>query len=751
MAADDTGGSGPDTGQAAGGTGPTADRGGPGPKDTGSQGDRSSGDKPQGGESAGQDAEAGPLKDALGQGQLRGRRPPDDDQADNLFHTDVKDRDLPAVYVQPDEYGQALQALASHRVVVLQGKPGSGRHAMARYLLLHALEVERIDEVGLTTELGELKPRQKGSGHVLERCPPERAGRLRADHLRMDKTTLERWQGYLVVTVDDGVSVLPGEESEQLVVCASVPDLQLVLERHLDLYLRGRNGLRDEDREWLAGDTVRHYLARHGELRRTVRLARHLARPLAAAPTPDRYQRLDSMLEAVESPEQRAKRQLERSPDVEHWSYVIALAVYEGGRPHLVADAAGLLAQRLAPGDPRSDTAWQPGLARAERLQQAGADRFHAVTDAASLLAQRLAPGDPRSDPAWQPGPGRAEWLERTGAELFDAREQAVTFNRSPTCRVQFKDPALRSAILDRVWNELDELRGPVRDWLDALGGDTDPEVHERTAEAVGYLASHGFGYVLDLVIFPWAYRSRTTREAAALALGALARDKRFTKQVLALLSQWARWGDDPLRETAAMAHGREIGQREPTTALRELRRLAVREGLLLPVAEALFELVRRWRHREVLEALGEWTRRPERPLWSPAERRLVHTGLVAFLLSTHVFEDTGLRPVLLGLAEEDPDARERIVVLWRRALADDDLGETAGETLCGWAREGDFQGSTNGDDQPWMVVALRGLVADIAADGPANAGRVRQALNRCAHAPDDPSAVAKKLVDQLG
>jgi hypothetical protein len=755
MTSDDGGHAGPDTGQADGGTGSTADQGGGGTKDTGPPpDDRSQGDKSQDGETSGKGAATGQQQDTLGQGRLRGRRPAPDDQADNLFHADVKDDDLSEVYVRPDEYGQALQALTDHRVVVLQGKPGSGRHAMARHLLLHALAVERIADVGVNTEFGELKPRQKDSGHVLERCPPERARRLRAEHLRADRTTLERWQGYLVVTVDDGVPVLVGEESEQLVGCATTPALQLVLERHLDLYLLRRNGLQDEDREWLRGETVRRYLARHGELRRTVRLARYLVRPLAAPPTPDRRQRLDSLLEAAESPQQRAKRQLELSQDVEHWSYVIALAAYEGGRPQAVADAAGLLARRLAPGDPRGDTAWQPGKARDRWLEQTGANRSGVVADEAGLLAQRLAPGDPRSGMAWHPGPPRAEWLERTGAELLTGRtEHSVMFNRTPVSRVQFKDPILRSAILDRVWNELDELRGPVRDWLDALGGDPNPEVHERTAEAVGYLASHGFGYVYDLVIVPWTRRSRTTRAAAALALGALARDERFTRQVLALLSQWARWGDDAQRQTAAIAHGRAVGPRLPSTALRELRRLAMRDGMQGPVADELCELVRRWRHREVVEALGRWTLRPERATWSVAERRVVYTGLRAFLVSTRVFddyEDKGLWPILLALAEEDPDARERVVVLWRRALADDDLAEAAAAHLCGWALEADVQASSNGDAQPPLVPALRRLLADVAHGGQAHAGRVRGALNRCAHARDDPSDVARTLVGQL-
>ena len=743
IAAEDDGQTGEESGQTDAGTASATNEGGAGAD----------------GEQAGQAAEAGPLRDAVGQGPLRGRRPPGD-QAENLLPMDVKDEDLAAVYVRPGEYDHARQALADHRVVVLQGRPGSGRHAMARYLLLHDLGVEQIDELSPDTEPGRIKPRRMDSGHLLERWRPAQAERLHNFHLREWNSTLDHWRGYLVVTVDHDVPVLPGEASGQLVECASVPDLRRVLERHLDLYLHARNGrrLRDEYRAWLGSDKLRRHLHRKRELRSTIQLARRLTRQVDAAPTPDRLRLLDQWFddEDVESPEPPAKRQLEKSKDVEHWSLVIALAVYDGGRYHVVADAAGLLARRLAPGDPRNAAAWQPGPARAERLQQAGDGQYHVVADAAGLLARRLAPGDPRNAAAWQPGPARAERLQQAGAELFDAGESAVPLIRTPVPRVQFKDPALASAVLDHVWNELDELRGPVRDWLDALGGDRDLEVRERAAAAVGYLASHGFGYVLDLIIEPWAMRGRTTREAAALALGALARHERFTDQVLDLLSRWARGPDGVRRETAAIAYGWSIGRREPAIALRELRALARRDAVLLPtVAEALYELVRRWRDREVLEALGQWTKRPARTTWAPAERRMVWTGLAAFLLITHLYEEArpprkGLWPVLLVLAEEDPDARERIVALWRRALADDYLAEAAGTKLCVWAREADLSSSAAGDEQPDLTVALRGLLMDVASGGPADAGRVRQAVKRCAYAREDPSDVARKLADEL-
>ena len=540
--------------------------------------------------------------------------------------------------------------------------------------------------------------------------------------------------------------MLQGQDDGRVLVCTRVPDLQLVLQRHLELPLRGRGGLREEDLGWLRGDTVRAYLAGQDELRRVVRLARDLLRPLAAAPTPDRRRRLDSLLVA-EPPEERARRRLECSPDIEHWSHVIALAAYEGGQPNAVADAAGLLAKRLAPEDLRSDTAWQSG-----RPAPDGTDQPVPAWPGGTAPGCCSSGEATDEAPAWRPGPARTDWLEQAGAETFEALEHAVLFNRSLTRRVRFEDPAVRAPLLDRVWNELDELRGPVRDWLDELGGDHDPEVREQTATAVAYLASHGLGYVLELIIVPWMRRGRWTREMAALALGVLARDdQRFTAPVLAQLSQWARWGDPAERETAAMAYGRAIGQRMPSLALRELHAMALRGGNDRPVAEAVLELVRRWRHREVLEALCAWTVRPEQPTWSPAERRLLRTGLTAFLLSARVFDESGRWPVLLALASEATEERKRIVILWRRALADDVLGEAAGGELCGWAREADVQTSARGGEQPDLVRSLEGLVKRVArGGGPANRGRVRQALTRCAKAYDDPSAVAWQLVGSL-
>ena len=191
------------------------------------------------------------------------------------------------MYVKPDgDYQRACLALRP-RVVVLQGKPGSGRHAMARHLLLHGLrhhrvKLDRIEVIPYTTKPAKLTPFQRWTGYILERCPPERARHLRADELRSDGETLSDWEGYLVITVDDSVPVLEGEDREQvgLVACAHVPDLKRVLKRHLKFYLRGHGGLLEEDRRWLEDDAIRIHLGRH---------PRSGTRSTRPAPSPDRW------------------------------------------------------------------------------------------------------------------------------------------------------------------------------------------------------------------------------------------------------------------------------------------------------------------------------------------------------------------------------------------------------------------------------------------------------------------------------
>jgi hypothetical protein len=172
-----------------------------------------------------------------------------------------------------------------------------------------------------------------------------------------------------------------------------------------------------------------------------------------------------------------------------------------------------------------------------------------------------------------------------------------------------------------------------------------------------------------------------------------------------------------------------------------------------LPVAEAVYELFRRSRHREVLEALIEWTSRPVHATWRTAEQRLRRTGLYAFLQATRVYDETPRWPFLVTLADGGGDLRQWLVDLWRRALADDILSELAGRMLCGWAREADIQAAAADGQQPDLVGALARLTATVAAHGPgnqANRGRVRLALNRCATADDDPSVVARQLIDRL-
>ena len=673
-------------------------------------------------------AEADPLRDTLKDRPRRERRSRDEDadrayseQVTNLFSGERLEREqLRRVYVRPAEYARARAVLQDRRVVVLQGRHSGGKYALAQHLL-DALKVEQIEEIDPDTGPDRLLEHRfrPSVGYVVDTLASEQARRLRGFHLRQLRSDLESWGSYLVITVDDRTAVLPDEESEQLIPCISVPTPRKVLLRHLRLYLGDRGGLRRADLAWLCGDSVRRALADDSKPRRAAQLARALTPILAEEPGQDRRQRLEGALRDFRDPVRQAAACLQRppNPDPAHWSFVLALAVFSGETYHVVADAASSLERRLNP------------------------------------------PAEADAEERWQPGPVHSERVGMAGAEVVDDFEMATAFGRSPVRRVKFKDEGLQGAVLDYVWAEFDQLRAPVREWLDELGEDPDEGVRVRAARTVGYLARHGFGYVLGRILVPWATRGERTRDTAAIALGFLVADQQFAGQVLTLLRYWARHDDYSLREAAAVAHGR-VGARFPSAALRDLREIVRRTGQLhtRTVVESLTELVWRGRGPEVVEALDDWTRQvdtaPARE--APAERALAKVGLVAFSWAANLFEEAapprlGWWPLLLDLAERDGVVYRRVATLWRRMLADDVTAAEAAEVLCQWMRAGDDEASLVGDEQRRLAGALGDLLARVAEGGTADAGRVRHALNLCAHEGDEPSETAQKLAAEIG
>jgi len=606
-------------------------------------------------------------------------------------------RMLEDAYVEPDGYETTANALRTGRVVVLAGSPGSGKETMAR-ALLYGAGVGAIEEIDPFIEPKALLERQffASRGYLVDNHDPEQARRLRGYHLRSLKGALEP-ESYLVVTVSDPAA-LSDLGSGQVVACEP-PNHEKVLRRHLEWCL-GRK-LRADEKACLAGEPVRRYFAGDKRPMRAVRLARQLA----ADPGQDLCARLTAVLSRLDDPARQAADCLEDSDDHRHWSYVLALAVLPGHDRHLVADAAGRLARRLRPPNPDTDTAWTRGALLRDRL--------------------RLAK-----------------------AEEFDDQEITVDFGAVPVRKVRFRDDSMPNEVLGYVWNGYDELRGPLCDWLDELAGDGDVRLRRRAAVTVGFLSSHGFRYVHDRLLVPWARDGPARRETAAMTLEARAAKREHSGQVRALLHTWATSDDRELQQTAALAYGRLPGP-DPGPALRDLRRIATDGHLPLQVADSIANLVWFKGAARILPALEEWTRKE-------SDEDLAATGRLAFLWSASLFEQPGHPrvgewPVLLAQAENDPPLRDLTSELLRRLLAASDTGDLAGEVLCQWTRAADTEAELADEEPPRLGPLVEQVLVLVASGGPADAGRLRFALNdHCANDRDDPSRTARRIADGI-
>jgi hypothetical protein len=605
---------------------------------------------------------------------------------------------LAKAYVKPPGYETARQVLQTSRVLVLAGSPGNGKETMGRALLFE-LGVDDIEEIDPFIEPRELLDRRfvGPRGYLVDSYDAEQAGRLRPFHPRTLKGALEP-ESFLVLTVDDPAAVRH-LESGQVVAC-ELPDHYQVLQRHVAWCLH-RQDLRPDEVACLEGEPVRRYFAGDKRPMRAVRLARQLADDSQG----ELCDRLAAVLARLDDPVGQAAACLKDSDDHRHWSYMLALAVLPGHDRHLVADAAGRLATRLRPPNPDDDTAWTSGAFLPDRLRDAK-------------------------------------------AEDFDDQEITVGLGALPVRRIRFLNDSMPNAVLKFVWNGYDELRGPLCEWLDDLAGDSDVRLRRRAAVTVGFLSSYGFRYVHDRLLVPWATDGWARRETAALALGARAARREYIGQVRALLHTWTTSDDRELQRTAALAYGRLPGP-DPGPALRDLRRIAQDDALQFQVAQSIADLVWFKGAVRILPELEEWTR-------DEPDQQLAVTGRLAFLTVAHLFEEpgpprVGRWPVLLTQAEDDGQLRDLTATLWRRVLAHPDSGDWAGEALCFWTRAADTEAELADPEPPRLGPLLERLLVLVAAGGPADAGRLRFALNQhCAHDRDDPSETARRIADGI-
>jgi hypothetical protein len=257
--------------------------------------------------------------------------------------------------------------------------------------------------------------------------------------------------------------------------------------------------------------------------------------------------------------------------------------------------------------------------------------------------------------------------------------------------------------VLEYFWNELDEIRGMLTDWLRACARHELSTVRVRAAVAVGILTARSFDALRASVISPWvAVRDPDLRDAAAVALNSAAEEQpALAPAIRNLILAWAAEDEKPpLRAGAARAWRALLD--DDGSAWRLLDSLAttdnadVIEAICLSLAEYLATDDER-RNREAIGLLHSWAtaRDPDRRLVGELAFLYAAGDLVEKPTGSAAQEDTAQEdtaqdeevwPALLATAARDPLRQEELATLWQGSLCSPDVYEAAHTVLGQWA-----------------------------------------------------------------
>jgi hypothetical protein len=509
-------------------------------------------------------------------------------------------------YVKIPEYEDIEAGLLARHLVVLVGPTGSGRTTTALHLLesVSGGKVSRLDDLRVQPDqierghgyLGELTRRR-------EDPTPVEADRL-AD-------VFER-QGAFCVLVATSDPAVRSAYAAYTATC-SAPDVSTMLRTHIE----ARMGPEDDE----------------GIVERLTALADspRFRSVLGPAPRPHEVATFAGLLVAHDRQELTEDQ--------------------------VVAQTAGLLDDQIAEwfsvlrGTSFGERAERARRLTALRIAAAVFDGMprHFTTIAAEALAGWMAQPPP---PVSRRGAAPVQPV-RAAAPVADAEDELevsrLQVERS-TVRVhggrrvgasilRFRDPRTPVALLRYVWDHHMWLRRPMVAWLEGLGHDPRKAVRVRAAQAAGLLCAFDFSHSFDALVQPAAAARarrhdgvvgemsddepdetwRWHREFAAGALDHAARDSEIAEVATRVLQQWRRAGDVAQQWTAAAAWGLDLGRRDLTKALDELRIIGTPQersdlddsaddwDLIWIAGLSLAKLFARGAHHDVVELLEGW------------------------------------------------------------------------------------------------------------------------------------------------
>ncbi|MEU8277550.1 hypothetical protein ACFYOK_18120 [Microbispora bryophytorum] len=169
----------------------------------------------------------------------------------------------------------------------------------------------------------------------------------------------------------------------------------------------------------------------------------------------------------------------------------------------------------------------------------------------------------------------------------------------------------VREQVLQVAWEEVPALRGILHDWLREFTEYKDQRVATRAAQAVAQLAACDFEAVKSEFLEPWSNAGYGSRELAKVTLeAAWSLNPDLAQRTHWLLEIWSR-GNYERRMTAAMAYGSQIGVKAIEKALPSFKRVVQHSRssqLHSLVAGAIAEVYVETTAERILRELRGWT-----------------------------------------------------------------------------------------------------------------------------------------------
>jgi hypothetical protein len=551
-------------------------------------------------------------------------------------------------YVRTAEHSVLRDTLLRHGVAYTSGPEGTGRLATAHAVLAELCGSDKVvtidlnDDADLTAVVDDDDVLLAGHGHVLELSasqPVPHKQRLATAGARVASR-----QGYLVVI---GPAGLGDRALDPYEVPHHPPAAADVLDRHLPHLVRTLTNWSDERAAGFVAD-CRSDPAVVAQLRTTyqpcevVQLARRLVEVGRRGGQPaEALELLPGALRELAVSVLRAAKENGDVNTLRRLTARIAFALYSG-RPLTV------------------------------------------VFELASLLFAAL-PDDEIADPA-ESSPLVRTVFEGGMESLIDDRMRANRDDDGDDERLaRLVDPELALAVLDVVWHEYDHLRAPIFAWLRVLGRDPRQSIRMRTGQLAGQLALYDFGETYRELLRPWATSpSRLHRQSAAWAMERAVLEPKLTARACAQVRDWTYSQDVFMNDTAARCYATRLGTEFADEPLLHLGLVALRgEHVVSPaVAQAVAQLHEPDKPESglaILRELAAWTRDDIRSLHVHAARA------VTFLAHWTAPPPDERWPALLHLADQDPEAWDLLIELWRAALTEFMVAARGWQMLLAW------------------------------------------------------------------